>query len=113
MSNQPLAFCYVAASIAHLVAFEVCNLIEALGRLRPIPNFRHRAFIAMLWMETIVHMAAEVGRAVKPWAGADEDSAHKPFWAVIAVGSAGIWRDVIVTVGTNRSDSNVDGDLSL
>ena len=104
---------YVAAPITHFFSFEVLNLIETLGRFRPLPNLRHRTFIAMLRMEPVIHVAAEVGRAMKLRAGANEDATGKPFRAVVAVGSAGIRRNVIVSVRADGSHSNFDGDLRL
>ncbi len=66
-------------------------------------------------METVIYMASEVVRAMKPRAGANEDAARKPFRAVVAVGGAVVRGIVIVTVRTSRcgSDVHADADLSL
>jgi hypothetical protein len=67
----------------------------------------------MVRMIMIVDVALEVVGAMKPWASADEDTARKPFRAVVAIGSAAIGRSVVVTVGAVRSGSNVDADADL
>jgi hypothetical protein len=63
-------------------------------------------------METVIYMALEIVWAMKPLASADEDAACKPFRAVVAVGSAVIWSDVIVAIGTIRRYANFYGNLS-
>lgn len=64
-------------------------------------------------MKMVVYMAVEVIRAMKPWAGANENTARKPFRPVVAVGSTAIRRGVIVTVGAVGGTSNVDADADL
>jgi hypothetical protein len=102
----------MAASVTHFVAFEVGG-IDTLGRFRFLADFRHGSLIAVLRMETIIHVAPEVGRAVKPWADANEDAVVKPFRTVVAGGSTGVGSNVIVTVRTFGGYSDVDGNLSL
>ena len=103
----------VTASIAHFVAFEVLNLIETLSRFSFLATSRLGAVISMLRMETVIYVAVEAGRAVKPRASADEDAATKPLRAVVAVGGALVGRGVIVTIGTFRRGSDFDAYLSL
>src|ERR1039458_3733574 len=57
-------------------------------------------FVAVLWVVAIVHMAVEVFVAMKPWSGADKDTAIEPLRAVVAVGSTAIRRVVIETIRT-------------
>jgi hypothetical protein len=64
-------------------------------------------------MKTVIYVTAEAATAMKPWAGANEDSSGEPFWTVVASGSTVIRSDVIVTVGTIRGYSDFDADLSL
>jgi hypothetical protein len=61
----------------------------------------------------VVNMATELGCAVKPRAGADEDAPVEPFRTVVAVGSTGIGRDVIVSIRTVGGGSDVDADADL
>jgi hypothetical protein len=61
----------------------------------------------------VVYLAMKVGGAVKPWTGADEDSAGKPLRAIISVRRASIRSDVIVAVRAAWSNSDIDADLSL
>jgi len=102
----------VATSIPHFVSFEV-RTIYTLCRLRFLTALRRWALIAVFRMETVIYMALEFGSAMKPWAGANEDVPIKPFRTVVARGSTGIGGDVIVTIGTVRSYSDIDADLSL
>jgi len=64
-------------------------------------------------METVVYLALEVIRAMKPRASANEDVPGKPFRAVVAGGGTAIRSDVIVTIGTVRGYSDFDADLSF
>jgi hypothetical protein len=103
----------VTASITHFVPFEVGNLIETLSRLGFVATVWLWALIAVLRMETVIYVALEVVSAMKPRASANEDATRKPFRSVVAVGGAVVWSDIIITVGTFRRDSDVDGYLSL
>ena len=103
---------YVAASIARLVALEV-RAIDALGLLGFLAAFWRWAIIAVLRMETVVHVALEFVGAMKPRASANEGFATKPFRTVVAGRSTVIRSDVIVTVRAIRSHADDDVDLSL
>jgi len=105
----------VAAAIPHFISLEMGNLVEAFSRLGPVANVGHRAFVAVVRMKAIIHMALEVVRAVKPLARANEDAAVKPFRAVVAVGRAGIRSVVVIPVGAYRGGSQVyaNADLSV
>ena len=103
----------MTAAIAHFVAFEVLNLIEMLIGIGLLATGWPGAVIAVLWMEMVIHVAVEAGRAMKPWASTNEDATDKPLRAVIAVGGAIVGRDVIVAVGTYRLNADVDLYLSL
>lgn len=103
----------VTASIAHFVPFEVSNLVETLSRLGFIATVWLWAVVAVLGMETVIYMAAEAFRTMKPGTNANEDAPVKPLRTVVAVGGAVVRSDVIVTVGTDRRDSDVDAYLRL
>jgi len=107
-----LALSYVATSIARFVSLEV-RTIDTLCRLGFLASFWRWAFIAVLWVETVVHVAPEIAGAMKPRASADEDLPAKPFRTVVAGGSTVIRSDVIVAIGTIRSHADGDGDLSF
>jgi hypothetical protein len=64
-------------------------------------------------IETAVYMSAKVFWPVKPRAGANEDTAHKPFRPVVAVRSTGIRGVVIVPIRTAGFGPDVDADLSF
>jgi hypothetical protein len=63
-------------------------------------------------METVIYVALEVARAMKPRASANEDVPAKPFRTVVARRGTAIRSDVIVAIGTFRGYSDVDADLS-
>jgi hypothetical protein len=107
-----LVLSYMATPIPHFVSFEV-RAIDTLCLFRFFTGFWHWALVAVGGMEMVIYMAPEVGWAMKPWAGANEDAANKPFGTVVAGGSTGVWGDVIVAVGTVRGYSDFDADLSL
>jgi hypothetical protein len=106
------ALSHMAPSIAHFVSPEM-GLIDTSRRLGPVAPVRYRAVVTVLWMEPIIDVAMKIGRTVKPRAGADEYTAAKPFWSVIAGWRTTIWSNVVVSVGAVRSDADIDTDLSL
>ena len=63
-----------------------------------VANLGPGAVIAVLWVESVIDVALEVGGAMKPGAGTDENAAIEPFRPVVAVGNAVIRSIVIVTV---------------
>jgi hypothetical protein len=67
--------------------------------------------IAMLWIKAVINMAIEVVRAVKPWAGSDEDASGEPLGSVVPIWSAVVRRVVEVAVWANWRNSNIDRDL--
>src|SRR5580692_1854509 len=101
----------VTASVPLFVSLEVA-FIDTLRRLCLLAFVRHWAFVAVFRMETIIYMATEVARAMKPWAGADEYVPAEPFRAIVTRGSATIGSGVIVTVGTFGGYTDIDADLS-
>jgi hypothetical protein len=101
----------VAPSIPSFVSIEVCA-IDTLRRLRFLAAFWRWAFIAVVRMETVIHVALEIAGAVEPWAGANETVPVKPFRAIVASRSTAIRSGVIVTIGTIGSDADFDVDLS-
>jgi len=104
---------YVAASITHFIASEVGNRTGTPCWLRPVATVRHRAPIATLNIVVVIYMTAKLGMAMKPRASTNEDTAGKPFGAVIAVGSAGVRSVVIVAVGAYGSRSDTNDNLSF
>src|SRR5580658_6465966 len=111
-AQLPFALRYVPTSIPRFVSFEV-RTIDTLGRLGLLATFWRRALIAVVRMETVIHVALEVVSAMKPRAGANETVPVKPFGTIVASGRTGVRSDVIVTIGTIRGYSNGDAVLSL
>jgi hypothetical protein len=103
----------VAAPIPHLISLKVSDPINGLSGFRSIANSWRRAFVSVIWMEMVIHVATKVVSAMKPGAHANEHTTGKPFGAVVALGSAGIRRSVILSVRAVGSNSNVHSDLSV
>src|ERR1700733_14562332 len=103
----------MAASVAHFISFEVGGFFGSLFGFAFVANFWSGALISVLRIEAVIYVAREMFVAVKPGAPADEDSASKPFWSVVAVGCASVRRVVIVAIGAVGGDSDVDCDLSF
>ena len=101
----------VTVSIAHFIGFEVSNVID--GMNSSFTPRRPWAVIAVLHVETVIHMSVKAGRTVEPGTDTDEDSAGEPFRTVVSVGRALVWGIVIIAIGTNGRRSDVDLDLRL
>jgi len=67
--------------------------------------------VAVSIVETMIDMSIEMVGSVIPGACADEDTAGEPFWAVVAVGSAVIGRNLVVAVRANGRFSDADCNL--
>jgi hypothetical protein len=104
---------YVAASIAHFISPEVGDPSWALCRRGSFAAIWQTTSVAALRIETVVYVTVKIVTAVKPWTCTNENTSCKPFRAVVAVGSAGIWRVVVVTIRAIRSDADADDDLSF
>jgi hypothetical protein len=103
---------YVPASIPHLVSLEM-RLIDASRRIGSLTPIWHGAVVTVFRMETIVNVAMEVGRTVKPRAGADENAAAEPFWTVVTGWRTAIRSNVVIAVGAFRSYADTDAHLSI
>jgi hypothetical protein len=95
---------FVAASITHLVPVEV---IEG-----PLSRLRMWTTVAVLWIEPVINVAAEVVGAVEPRAGSDEHAAREPLGTVVPIWGAVVWGRVVVAIRASRLCSDIDGDLS-
>jgi hypothetical protein len=104
---------HVAAPISHFISLEVGNLVHVFIRFGFVAAVRCRTRVAAMRIEVVVDVAVEVGRAVKPRAGANEYTACKPFRAVIAVWRAIVRGVIVVAVRAIGGDSDVNGDLSV
>jgi hypothetical protein len=100
-SPTRLAFAsgYVATPIPRFVSLEV-RTIDTLGRFGFLATVWRWAFISVIRMETVIHVALKFAGAMKPRASANEAVAVKPFRTVVAGGSTGVRSGVIVTIGT-------------
>ena len=72
----------MATTVALFVSFEVSS-IDTFVLVGFLTGFWHWTLIAVIGMEAVVHLAAEVVMTVKPRACADEDSSDKPLRTVV------------------------------
>jgi len=93
----------MASTIARLVAVEVVEGLFAALRVR--------SMVAVAGVKAVVDMAVEVAGAAEPAAGADEHAVVEPIGPVVAVGRAVVGSVVVVAVGADGLDTEVDGDL--
>ena len=66
----------------------------------------------MLNVEAVIHVTMEALWAVKPLAGADEDTARKPLRAIVAIGCAVEGGNIVVAVGAIGRNADVNCYLS-
>jgi hypothetical protein len=103
---------FVTVAIAHLISVEVLGgAMPAV--VRSVATVRIFAVVAVIRVVVIVDIAMEVLGAVKPRAGADKDAIGKPLGAIITVGSATVWRHIVITVRTSGGDTDANADLGL
>jgi hypothetical protein len=105
-------FVSVAVAIVPLVSVEVLGgavppLTWSVAMMRIVP------VVAVIRVVTIVDVAVEVFRTVKPSAGTDKDAVGKPLWTVVTVRSATVRRGFEVTVRTSGRYTDADADLGL
>ena len=77
----------MAASITHFVSAE---MIEGL-----IATLRMWTSVAVMWIEAVINVAAEVGVAVEPRAGSDEHAPVEPLGPVVPIWGAVVWGEVV------------------
>jgi hypothetical protein len=102
----------VAVAVVHLVSVEVLGGAVP-SVTRPVATIGKITMVAMVGVKVIVYVAAEVGVAMKPWAGTEEDTSGEPLGSVITVGGALVGRGFVVAIRTGRGWSDVDADLRL
>jgi hypothetical protein len=93
----------MAAAITHLVTVE---MIESF-----IPMFRMWTSVAVMWIEAIINVAAELVGAVEPGTGSDEHATVEPLRPVVSIGGAVIWGEIVKAIRANWLCSDIDGDL--
>jgi len=67
----------VAVPITHLVSVEVIE--------RLFSTLRMQTNVAVMWIETVINVAAEIMGAVEPRAGSDEHAAVEPLGPVVPI----------------------------
>ena len=69
----------VTAAIAHFISSKVANMVQAILPFGSLAAIRVAATIAIVRMEAVVYMSAEVVAAMEPRTGADKPTASEPF----------------------------------
>jgi len=101
----------MATPIVHFISLEVPG--RSVPSCSSIAVVRETAFVAVLAIVPVIHMAIEVIRAMKPRASSDEGASMEPFRTVVAIRGTAIRAVVIVAVRTFRSDSDADMETDL
>src|ERR1700733_6411935 len=91
----------VTAAVSLFVSFEV-GAVYALFRLGFLATFWRWTFVAVLRVESVIHVSSKVFPALEPRTYAHEHVRAEPFQTVVATRSTVIWSVVIVTIGTVR-----------
>src|SRR5260370_15837263 len=91
-----------AASITHFVSVEV---IEGL-----ISTRRMWTFVAVMWIEAVINVAAELVGAVEPRAGSDEHAVVEPLGPVVPAWGAVVCREVVEPIRPNPLWPDIDRD---
>jgi hypothetical protein len=81
---------YVTSPVSRLIPLEM-------GK-RLCSSCRHRSSISMVRIKSIINVAIEAVRTVKPWSGANEHASDKPIGPVVAVGRTVIRRVIEVPI---------------
>jgi hypothetical protein len=103
VASASVASVSVAAPITHLVSVEVIK-----GLLSTV---RMWTTVAVMWVETVIHVAVEVVSTVEPRAGSDEHAAAEPLGPVVPVWRAAVWGVIVVAIRASRFCSDIDRDL--
>jgi hypothetical protein len=96
----------MAVHIMHRLAVEFCTMF-----CRTLAARRHRPAVALAIVEAMIDVAIEITRPVVPRTGPYENTAREPLRAIVAIRSAAIRGALIVTIRTNRCDSDADRNL--
>jgi hypothetical protein len=100
-------------SIPHFVPLEMVDPVQASSGFGFVTAVGQWSMVAIVGVESVIDVAVETGRTVKPRASADENATRKPFRAVIAIRCAVVRRDIIVAVRAYRRYSDLDAYLGL
>jgi hypothetical protein len=96
-------FDHVAVAVTGLIPLEMVECLRATGR--------QRASVSVMRIEAIIHVAMETCRAVEPRSCSNKYAVNKPIWPVVPIRSAGIRRVVEISIGADRSRSDLYSNL--
>jgi hypothetical protein len=73
----------------------------------------HGSAISPTRVKVTIDVSVEVGGAMEPASGSDEDAAVEPLRAIVAIGGAAIGSEIIVAIRADGRSADADTDLSL
>src|ERR1700685_816177 len=95
--------------IVHCLTAKLCAVFRRSRTARG-----RSAVVALAIVQMMIDMTVEMIRPVVPGASADEDTASsEPLGPVIAIRSAVVRRRLVVPIGANRRNSDVDSNLCM
>jgi len=102
---------YLPMSARGLMAMRVMHCFAA--KLRTVFRWMlaargHTPMVALAIVETMIDVSIEMLRSVVPRPRTDEPTTDEPFRAIVAVRSAVVRRDFVVSVRANRGRPNTD-----
>jgi hypothetical protein len=99
---------FVTVLIMHLLTVE----LPALGS-RMLAASWSRTMVSVTIIKGVVYMAMKAVRAVEPGTRTDKNSTREPFGAIVAVGSTGVRRILVVTVRAHRGSTYLNRNLGM
>ena len=70
------------------------------------------ASVAFAKVIVMIDVPVEMLRPMEPWPRSDENTALKPFRAIVTIGSAIVRWNFVITIGANRRRPDTDRNLS-
>jgi hypothetical protein len=104
-SATSVAWCcdHVAATVTGLIR------LEMIERLRTTSG--QRAFVSVMWIEAVIHVAMKTRRAVEPRAHTEKYAVNKPIRSVVPIRSTAIRRVIEISIWTDGRNPDIHGDL--
>lgn len=98
----------MAVRVMHRLAMKFSAVFR-----RMLATGREPAMVTFAVVVVVIHMTIEMFWSMEPWPSTNKNTARKPFWAVVSVWRAIVWRDFIVSVGAIGRCSDINGNLRL
>jgi len=104
-SATSVAWCrdHVAATVTGLIRLEMIECLRTTSG--------QRAFVSVMWIEAVIHVAMKTCRAVEPRAHTDKYAVNKPIRSVVRIRSAVIRRVIEISIWTDGRNPDIHRDL--